>query len=304
MVHDIEAAMSRDIDQLDWMSPATKARAKEKLALVANKIGYPDKWRDYSALTIAANDALGNELRANAFENDRELAKIGKPVDKDEWFMSPPTVNAYYDASLNNINFPAGILQPSFFDSTQDIALNYGHIGALIGHELTHGFDDEGRKFNGQGNLADWWTPEDLKNFTARTDCLADEYSQFTAVPGKTPDDDVKVNGKLTLGENTADNGGLLLAFMAYMQRAKDNHIDPAAKIDGYTGPQRFYLAYAQNSCENSRPEAIRAQVLEDPHSPDHIRVDGAIVNQPAFSSAFSCKTPTPMVPAQTCRVW
>jgi len=181
MVHDIEAAMSRDIDQLDWMSPATKARAKEKLALVANKIGYPDKWRDYSALTIASNDALGNELRANAFENDRELAKIGKPVDKDEWFMSPPTVNAYYDASLNNINFPAGILQPSFFDSTQDIALNYGHIGALIGHELTHGFDDEGRKFNGQGNLTDWWTADDLKNFTTRTDCLADEYSQFTA---------------------------------------------------------------------------------------------------------------------------
>jgi putative endopeptidase len=304
MVHDIEDAMGRDIDQLDWMSPATKTRAKEKLALVANKIGYPDKWRDYSTLTIASNDALGNQLRANDFENDRELNKIGKPVDKNEWEMSPPTVNAYYDDSMNNINFPAGILQPSFFDATQDIAINYGHIGAIIGHELTHGFDDEGRKFNGQGNLTDWWTADDLKNFTARTDCLSNEYGSFTAVEGKTPADNVKVNGKLTLGENTADNGGLLLAFMAYMQRAKDSHIDPSAKIDGFTGPQRFYLGYAQNYCENSRPEAIRSQVLQDPHSPDHFRVDGAIVNQPGFSSAFACKKPALMVPAQTCRIW
>jgi len=304
MVHDIEAAMSRDIDQLDWMSPATKVKAKEKLALVANKIGYPDKWRDYSKLIVKPSDALGNELRANGFENDRQLAKIGKPVDKNEWEMSPPTVNAYYDTSMNNINFPAGILQPPLFDPAQNIADNYGHIGAIIGHELTHGFDDEGRKFDGQGNLTDWWTPEDLKNYTARTDCLADEYSSFTAVEGKTPADNVNVNGKLTLGENTADNGGVLLAFMAYMQRAKEDHQDPGAKVDGYTGPQRFYIGFAQNWCENVRPEAIRAQVLQDPHAPDQFRVDGVIPNQPGFAAAFSCKKPSPMVPLTNCRIW
>ena len=298
MVHDIEAAMGRDLDQIDWMSPATKARAREKLAAIANKIGYPDKWRDYTKLIVKPDDPLGNELRANAFENDRELNKIGKPVDKGEWQMSPPTVNAYYDDSMNNINFPAGFLQPPFFDRTQDTAVNYGHIGAIIGHELTHGFDDQGRKFDAKGNLSDWWTPEDLKNFEARTDCLAREYGSFTAV------DDVKVDGKLTLGENTADNGGLLLAFMAYLQRAKDDHTDINAKIDGFTGPQRFYIAYAQSWCENARPESIRELVLTDPHSPDRIRVDGAIPNQPGFADAFSCKKPTPMVPANSCRVW
>jgi putative endopeptidase len=298
MVHDIEAAMANDLDQIDWMSPATKVRAKEKLAAVANKIGYPEKWRDYSTLAIKPGDALGNQLRANAFENDRELNKIGKPVDKSEWEMSPPTINAYYDDSMNNINFPAGILQPPFFDRTQDIAVNYGHIGGIIGHELTHGFDDEGRKFDANGNLSDWWTADDLKNFTARTDCLVNEYGSFTAV------DDVKVNGKLTLGENTADNGGLFLAFMAYMQRAKDAGLDPSAKRDGYTGPQRFYIAFAQNYCSNYRPEALRSQVLTDPHSPDPIRVDGVIPNQPGFAAAFSCKKPTPMVPLASCRVW
>jgi endothelin-converting enzyme/putative endopeptidase len=298
MVHDIESAMGSDIDQIDWMSPATKVRAREKLAAVANKIGYPDKWRDYTKLTISPTDAVGNELRANAFENDRELNKIGKPVDKSEWQMTPPTVNAYYDDSMNDINFPAGILQPPFYDRSQDIAVNYGHIGAVIGHELTHGFDDEGRKFDAKGNLDDWWTPADLKNFTTRTDCLVSEYGAFTAV------DDVKVNGKLTLGENTADNGGALLAFMAYLQRAKDDHVDIAAKRDGFTGPQRFYIAFAQNWCSNQRPEAVRSQVLDDPHSPDHFRTDGVIVNQPGFAAAFGCKKPTPMVPANSCRVW
>ncbi len=298
MVKDIENAMGQDIDQIDWMSPATKVRAQEKLAAVANKIGYPDKWRDYSSLSIAPTDPLGNELRADAFENDRQLNKIGKPVDKSEWQMTPPTVNAYYDDSMNNINFPAGILQPPFYDPTQDIAVNYGHIGAVIGHELTHGFDDEGRKFNAQGDLSDWWTPNDLKNFTARTDCLANEYSAFTAV------DDVHVNGKLTLGENTADNGGLLLAFLAYLQRAKDGPIDTATKKDGFTGPQRFYIGFAQNWCQNARPESIREQVLQDPHSPDRFRVNGVIVNQPGFAPAFGCKQGAPMVPANSCRVW
>jgi endothelin-converting enzyme/putative endopeptidase len=298
MVHDIEAAMGRDIDQIDWMSPATKVKAREKLHAVADKIGYPDRWRDYSKLEVLPDDALGNSLRANAFENDRQLAKIGKPVDKLEWGMTPPTVNAYYDDSMNDINFPAGILQPPFYDRTQDIAVNYGHIGGVIGHELTHGFDDEGKKFDAHGNLSDWWTAEDTKKFEARTDCLVKEYGAFTAV------DDIKVNGKLTLGENTADNGGLLLAYMAYLQRAKEDHLDIAAKRDGFTGPQRFYIAFAQNYCEATRPEAVRSQVLQDPHSPDQFRVDGVIVNQPGFAAAFGCKKGTPMVPVNSCRVW
>jgi putative endopeptidase len=298
MVHDIESAMDRDLDQIDWMSPETRTRAKEKLHMVANKIGYPDKWRDYSKLEIKPDDALGNKFRANAFENDRQLNKIGKPVDHSEWGMTPPTVNAYYDPSMNDINFPAGILQPSFYDPKQDDAVNYGHIGAVIGHELTHGFDDEGRKFDGKGNLSDWWTADDVKKFEARTDCLVNEYGSFTAV------DDVKVNGKLTLGENTADNGGLVLAYLAYLERAKINKVDLSKKIDGYTSPQRFYIGFAQNYCENSRDEVIRQQVLTDPHSPDHFRVTGAIVNQPAFAAAFGCKKGTPMVPVNSCRVW
>jgi endothelin-converting enzyme/putative endopeptidase len=212
--------------------------------------------------------------------------------------MTPPTVNAYYDPSMNNINFPAGILQPAFYDPKEDDAVNYGHIGAVIGHELTHGFDDQGRKFDGKGNLTDWWTPEDAKNFEGRTDCLVNEYGGFTAV------DDVKINGKLTLGENTADNGGLVLAYMAYLERAKKEGIDLAAKKDGYTSPQRFYIAFAQNWCENSRPESVRAQVLSDPHSPDHFRANGAIVNQPGFAEAFGCKKGSPMVPVNSCRVW
>jgi putative endopeptidase len=298
MVKDIETAMGQDIDQLDWMSAPTKVRAKEKLHAVANKIGYPDKWRDYSKLEVKPDDALGNTLRATSFENDRQLAKIGKPLDRGEWDMTPPTVNADYNPSMNDINFPAGILQPSFYDKSQDDAVNYGHIGAVIGHELTHGFDDEGKKFDAKGNLADWWTAEDTKKFEARTDCLVKEYGNFTAV------DDVKVNGKLTLGENTADNGGLVLAYMAYLERAKKNGIDPASKKDGYTMPQRFYIGYAQNWCENARPEAVRAQVVSDPHSPDHFRTNGAIVNQPGFAAAFACKKGAPMVPVDSCRVW
>jgi putative endopeptidase len=298
MVKDIETAMERDIDQLDWMSPETKVRAKEKLHGVANKIGYPDKWRDYSGLTVKRDDSVGNELRANAFENDRELNKIGEPVDHGEWGMTPPTVNAYYDPSMNDINFPAGILQPAFYDRSQDDAVNYGHIGAVIGHELTHGFDDQGKKFDAKGNMADWWTTEDTKKFEARTDCLVNEYGGFTAV------DDVKVNGKLTLGENTADNGGLLLAYMAYMERAKQEGVDLKAKKDGFTSPQRFYIAFAQNWCENARPEQVRNQVLTDPHSPDHFRANGAIVNQPGFATAFGCRKGSPMVPVNSCRVW
>jgi endothelin-converting enzyme/putative endopeptidase len=218
--------------------------------------------------------------------------------------MSPPTVNAYYDPSMNDINFPAGILQPNFYDQSEDDAVNYGHIGAVIGHELTHGFDDEGRKFDAKGDLDNWWTPDDLKNFTQRTDCLVNEYSGFDAGAATNPADDVKVNGALTLGENTADNGGAFLAFMAYMDRAKQERLDPAAKTDGFTAAQRFYIAYAQNWCQDTRPQAVRSQVLTDPHSPDRIRVDGVIVNQPGFAGAFGCKLGTPMVPANSCRVW
>jgi putative endopeptidase len=298
MVHDIEDAMDKDIDTLDWMSPATKVRAKEKLHAVANKIGYPDHWRDYSALSVLPTDADGNAMRAAAFENDRQLNKIGKPVDHKEWGMTPPTVNAYYDPSMNDINFPAGILQPNFYDPKTDLAVNYGHIGAVIGHELTHGFDDEGKKFDAKGNLSDWWTASDTAAFEKKTDCLVNEYNKFVPV------DDVHVNGKLTLGENTADNGGLVLAFMAYMDRAKQEHLDTTAKIDGYTGPQRFYIAFGQNWCSNDRPEALRTGVLTDPHSPDQFRTNGPIVNQPGFAGAFGCKVGSPMVPTNSCRVW
>ena len=298
MVHDIESAMEHDLDTLEWMSPETKVRAKEKLHAVADKIGYPEHWRDYSKLTVAPDDAFGNAQRATAFENDRELNKIGQPVDKLEWGMTPPTVNAYYDPSMNNINFPAGILQPAFYDPKADVAVNYGHIGAVIGHELTHGFDDQGRKFDAKGNMTDWWTADDTKKFESRTGCLVNEYGSFTAV------DDVKVNGKLTLGENTADNGGLVLAYMAYLARAKKDGFDIDKKIDGYTGPQRFYIAFAQNWCENPRPEQVRQQVLTNEHSPDHFRANGAIVNQPGFGPAFGCKKGSAMVPADACRVW
>jgi len=298
MVHDIESAMDADLDKLDWMGPETKVKAKAKLHLIANKIGYPDNWRDYSKLDVSPTDALGNAERAAAFENDRQLNKIGKPVDKLEWGMTPPTVNAYYDPSMNNINFPAGILEPAFYDPHADVATNYGHMGAVIGHELTHGFDDQGAQFDGDGNFKDWWTPSDEAKFKEKTSCLVNEYGSFTAV------DDVKVNGKLTLGENTADNGGLVLAYMAYLDRAKKSGIDPAKKIEGYTGPQRFYISFAQNWCENSRPEQVRAQVLQDPHSPDHFRANGAIVNQPGFAGAFGCKKGAPMAPVSNCRVW
>jgi endothelin-converting enzyme/putative endopeptidase len=298
MVGDIEHAMDRDLDTLDWMSPATKLRAKEKLHAVANKIGYPDHFRDYTALIVKADDPVGNGLRGSAFENDRQLRKIGQPVDHSEWGMTPPTINAYYDPSMNDINFPAGILQPAFYDPKQNDAVNYGHIGAVIGHELTHGFDDEGKKFDAKGNLSDWWTAEDTKQFEAKTGCLVDEYNKFIAV------DDVHVNGKLTLGENTADNGGLVLAYMAYLDRAKKEGIDLSRKTEGYTAPQQFYIAYAQNWCANERPESIRTGALTDPHSPDTLRVNGPIVNQPGFAAAFSCKAGAPMVPANSCRVW
>ncbi len=298
MVKDIEAAMDHDIDTLDWMSPATKVRAKEKLQAVADKIGYPDHWRDYASLTIARDDAFGNALRATEFENRRQLAKIGKPVDRGEWLITPPTVDAYYNPSMNDINFPAGILQPPFYDSHAADASNYGHIGVVVGHELTHGFDDEGRQFDANGNLADWWTPEDGKKFDEKADCEVKEYGNFVAV------DDVKVNGKLTLGENTADNGGLRLAYIAFLADAKRKNIDLTKKQDGYTPIQQFFLGHGQSWCGSTRPEQLRLQVQTDPHSPRQFRVNGVVQNMQEFGEAFGCKTGQPMMPVNACRVW
>jgi len=298
MVHDIESAMDKEIDAQAWMSAETKLKAKAKLHMVADKIGYPDRWRDYTNLKVVRGDALGNAFRATEFEAKRELAKIGKPVDRGEWGMSPPTVNAYYNPSMNDINFPAGILQAPFFDPHGTDAENYGHIGAIEGHELTHGFDDQGSQFDGNGNLSNWWTPEDKKKFDAMTDCEVNEYGSFTAV------EDVKLNGKLTLGENTADNGGLRLAYVAFLEDAKRKNIDLNAKQDGYTPLQQFFLADAQNWCGTLRPELIRLRVQTDAHSPDMFRVNGVVQNMPEFGKAFGCKVDQPMMPANACHVW
>ena len=298
MVHDIEAAMDKNIDTLNWMSPQTKVKAKEKLRLVANKIGYPDRWRDYSKLVIVRGDATGNATRAAIFENQRQLAKIGKPVDRGEWEMTPSTVNAYYDPLMNDINFPAGILQPPLYEMSSTDPENYGHIGSIVGHELTHGFDDQGRQFDGNGNLSDWWTPQDAASFKERAACEVKEYDNFTAV------DDVKVNGKLTLGENTADNGGLRLAYLAFLADASRKGLNLTKPQDGYTPIQQFFLAYGQNWCGSVRPERLRLQVQTNPHSPLNFRVDGVVQNLPEFGQAFGCKVGQPMMPVNACRVW
>ena len=298
MIHDIESAMDRDIDSLDWMSATTKTRAKEKLHMVANKVGYPDAWRDYSKLEIVRGDAFGNNLRATEFESRRQLAKIGTTVDRQEWLTSTPTVNAFYNPSMNDINFPAGVLQPAFFDATQSDALNYGHIGLFMGHEITHGFDDEGRQFDGHGNLEDWWTKEDNDKFNQKAQCIVDEYAQFSV-------GDTKLNGKLTLGENTADNGGMRLAYMAFLARAAQNSTDLNSKsADGYTPVQQFFLGFAQDWCSEWRPELERLVATTDPHSPDRFRANGVLVNTPEFGKAFGCKVGQPMAPAKSCRVW
>jgi len=295
MVHEIESELEQDIRTLDWMTDDTRKQALAKLHAVMDKIGYPDKWRDYSALTIERGDALGNSQRANAFEFHRELSKIGKPLDKTEWSMTPPTVNAYYNPLENNINFPAGILQPPFYGATRDAAANYGGAGAVIGHELTHGFDDQGRQFDAQGNLKDWWTEADSAAFDQRASCFVNQYGGYTAV------DDVKLNGKLTLGENTADNGGLRLAFLAYIasQAGRERQT-----LDGFTPEQRVFLGWAQVWCENRRPEYERLQAQTNPHSPGRYRVNGVVSNMPEFQKAFSCKSDAPMAKGTQCRVW
>jgi len=298
MVHDIEAAMAEEIEAQSWMSAETKAKAEAKLHMVADKIGYPDHWRDYSTLTIVRGDAVGNAFRAADFENKRLLAKIGKPVDRGEWGMSPSTVNAYYNPLMNDINFPAGILQSPLYDPKAVDAMNYGHIGSIVGHELTHGFDDEGSQFDGKGNLSDWWTPNDKKQFDAMTDCEVKEYGNFTVV------DDVKINGKLTLGENTADNGGLRLAYVAFMEDAKRKGLNLEAEQDGFNAMQQFFLAYGQNWCGDTRPEQLRLGVQTDPHSPREFRVNGVVQNLPEFGKAFGCKVGQPMMPVNACHIW
>jgi len=295
MVEALEKALGEDIRALPWMTEPTKQQALVKLKAITNKIGYPDKWRDYSSVRILRGDALGNAARADEFEFRRQLNKIGKPVDRSEWFMSPPTVNAYYDPQMNNINFPAGILQPPFYDNRVDDAVNFGAIGAVIGHELTHGFDDQGRQYDAQGNLRDWWTAADANEFARRAECFVKEYAGFTVAGG------VHLNGQLTLGENTADNGGLRIAFMALMDRLAGAQ---PPKIDGFTARQRFFLGWGQVWCQNETEESARLRAAVDPHSPGKYRVNGVVVNMPEFRSAFGCTAGQPMVSPQACRVW
>jgi putative endopeptidase len=295
MVKEIDAAMAQDIDSLAWMSAATKQQALVKLRGMANKIGYPDKWRDYSKLEIVRGDEAGNVERARQFEMNRELAKIGKPVDRGEWGMTPPTVNAYYDPQMNDINFPAGVLQPPAFDPTSDAAPNYGDTGGTIGHELTHGFDDEGRQFDAQGNLRDWWTDQDSKEFVKRASCISDQYSTYTII------DDIKINGKLTLGEDVADLGGLILAYAAWKQDTKGQNLQP---LDGLTPEQRFFVGYGQSWCGETRDETKRMRATVDPHSPEKYRTNGVVSNMPEFQEAFHCKAGQPMVNENRCRIW
>jgi predicted metalloendopeptidase len=294
LVAALERSLGNDIRALPWMTDATKKAAAAKLAAISNNVGAPQKWRGYSSVQIAPDDYFGNTVQASRAARARNLARIGKPTDKSEWTMTTPTVNAFYNSLNNSINFPAGILQFPFFDATRDAALNYGAIGAVIGHELTHGFDDAGRKFDGNGNLRDWWTAEDGKEFEKRAACIAGQYGGYTAV------DDVKLNGKLTLGENTADNGGVRIALMALLDKLNGD----TAKVDGYTPEQRFFLGFAQVWCQNVRLEQARLRALTDPHSPGRFRVNGTLQNMPEFQKAFSCQAGQPMVSANACQVW
>jgi len=304
LVAELEKALADDMRDLPWMSEETQKAAEEKLAMIRNKIGYPEKWRDYSSVKVGRGTFVANQEQAALYERNRNYAKLGKPVDKKEWGMTPPTVNAYYNAAFNDINFPAGILQPPFFDFNADPAVNFGGIGMVIGHEMTHGFDDEGSHFDGKGDLRDWWTDADRKAFTERTDCLANEYSGFEAAPAHGDTPAAHVNGRLTLGENTADNGGLRIAYAALLDALAEEHKSIDDTIDGLTEAQRYFIGFAQVWCEN-RTEAIsRQRAFTDPHSPGRWRVNGAVENFDAFGKAFHCRAGQPMVPENACRVW
>jgi putative endopeptidase len=296
LVAAITQAYEEDLKSVDWMTPETRAKALVKLGLMAKKLGYPVKWRDYSTLTVSRTDLLGNTSRASAFELQRELGKIGKPVDRGEWDMTPPTVNAYYDPQMNDINLPAGILQPPFFSAKYDDAYNYGATGgSTVGHEMSHAFDDEGRQYDGHGNLSDWWSKEDAEHFKKRAQCLVDEFSGFVAV------DKIHINGKLTLGENAADLGGVRLGYVALMKTLADKAMD---RIGGFSPAQRYFIGYAQSWCSVTRPESIRLRTATDPHSPPKFRVNGIVADIPEFRQAFSCKADAPMVRAKACRIW
>ena len=295
MTEQIETAMQQEIEALDWMSPETKQEALRKLHAIRNKIGYPDKWRDYTKLEIKPNDFAGNAARAYRFEQARNWGKLGKPVDRTEWGMTPPTVNAYFSPQMNDINFPAGVLQPPLYDPKEDDAPNYGNTGATIGHELTHAFDDQGRQFDDKGNLRDWWTKADATGFEDRINCIRDQYAGYVIV------DDIHINSKLTSGEDVADLGGTLLAYIAWKKQTAGQDLKAA---DGFTPDQRFFVGMAQWACENERPENQRVNALTDPHSPGFARINGVVSNMPEFQKAFSCKAGQPMVHVPACKVW
>jgi putative endopeptidase len=299
MVKAVEKALDKDITQLSWMTPATKQKAKEKLQLILDKVGYPDKWRDYSSVTITPSSYFKNVASASSYELNRWVQKIGKPVDRYEWGMTPPTINAYYDPQMNTINFPAGILQPPFFDAKQDVAINYGAAGSVMGHEITHGFDDQGRKFDGNGNLRDWWTEADAKAYEERGKCISDEYT------AEIPEYGVKTNGLLTQGEDTADNGGIYLALIAMENtlQSQGKKVDEKAD-DGLTPIQHFFFGYANNWCSQYRPEIARVVIGTNPHSLPKFRVNNVLSNMPEFATAFGCKKGQPMVHENACRVW
>ncbi|MET0517277.1 MAG: M13 family metallopeptidase [Burkholderiaceae bacterium] len=297
MTRQIEAAMALNIGKLDWMGEATKKRALQKLHAIVNKVGYPDRWRDYRALVVRRDDFVANVQAGNAFEGKRQLAKIGRPLQRGEWGMTPQTVNAYYDAQMNDINFPAGVLQPPLFDDRMDDAPNYGNTGGTIGHELIHGFDDEGRQFDAKGNLKDWWTKKDAAAFEQRAACVVDQYAQYTIV------DDIKINSRLTLGEDLADLGGMVLAMEAWKAQIATMRLRPQ---DGLTPEQRFFVGFAQWDCNDARPESLRVKAKTDPHSPGRYRINGVVVNLPEFERAFACKPGQKMAKpdAERCKVW
>jgi len=295
MTREIEEEMGGEIRNLPWMGPETKAQALKKLHAVVNKIGYPDRWRDYSSVVVKPDDFAGNVARSTEFETRREMNKIGKPVDRMEWDMTPPTVNADYDPQKNDINFPAGVLQPPLFDMKMDDAPNYGDTGATIGHELTHGFDDEGRQFDAKGDLKDWWTKKDAAEFEKRINCIRAQYANYVVM------DDIHINSRLTSGEDVADLGGTLLAWLAWKSETKGQNLQP---VDDLTPDQRFFVGMAQWACGDERPESKRVHAITDPHSPLEYRVNGVVSNMPEFAHAFACKAGQPMVRAEACRVW
>lgn len=304
LVAALKKSLGDDIRDLPWMSEATKKAAEEKLNLFRQKIGYPEQWRDYSSVKVDRADLVGNVARASVFGRNYDYAKLGQPVNEKEWGMTPPTVNAYYDPSMNDINFPAGILQPPFFDFKIDPAVNFGAIGVVIGHEMTHGFDDEGSQYDGYGNLREWQTEADRKAFNERTQCEVDEYSNFVTAPATADAPEQKLNGKLTLGENTADNGGLRIAYMALEETLAAEGKTLEEKVDGYTEAQRYFLGFAQVWCQNRTEQSARQAALVDSHSPGKWRVNGSVQNFDAFGKAFGCHVGQPMMPAKSCRVW